>query len=224
MSLGSLALGVDLGQAQDPSALVAVQSYRPEPTHAGDWPEPRYLIRWVERIPLGTDYPGVVQRIATTGAAAHTWGSTVIVLDGTGVGRPVVDLLRRATSLPVRAVVFTAGDHEAQPEYAVHRVPKRDLVTSLEVVLQTRRLEVVPDCPLQQELAQELGAFDFSLNARGHDTYEASRGSHDDLVAALALALWWLARQARSDGWLAWEARRAADPARYGPRLGDQLG
>ncbi len=224
MSLGSLALGVDLGQAQDPSALVCVQSYRPEPTHVGDWPEARYLIRWVERIPLGTDYPRVVDRIATVGESARPWGSTTIVLDGTGVGRPVVDLLKRSTSLPVRAVVFTAGDREAEPEYAVHRVPKRDLVTSLEVVLQTRRLEVVPDCPLQSELAQELGAFDFSLNARGHDTYEAGRGSHDDLVAALSLSLWWLARQARADGWMQWEALRAADPARYGPQPGDTLG
>jgi hypothetical protein len=46
------------------------------------------------------------------------------------------------------------------------RVPKRDLVTALEVVLQSRRLHVVPDCPLQEDLAAELQSFEVNLNAR----------------------------------------------------------
>jgi hypothetical protein len=104
-------------------------------------------------------------------------------------------MLRRSTAVPLRAVVFTAGDREVQPEFDVHWVPKRDLVTSL---------EVVPDCPLAHELESELAAFDFSISARGHDTYEASSGSHDDLVMALALAVWWGERRSSADAYIEW--------------------
>lgn len=161
-------------------------------------------------MPLGTQYPMVVQRIAVVAEAAQSWGSATVVLDGTGVGVPIVDMLRRATSVPLRAVVFTAGDREVQPEFAVHRVPKRDLVTALEVVLQTRPLEVTPDCVLKAELESELAAFDLSISARGHDTYEAASGSHDDLVMALCLALWWGERPSAIEAYIEYVDLEAA--------------
>jgi hypothetical protein len=157
-----------------------------------------------ERVPLGTSYPNVVETLAEIDARCRAEGDTVMVVDYTGVGRPVVDLLRarlkggvHAVTISGGAAVTAAGPHESA-------VPKRDLIGALEVVLQTRRL-IVPKC-LQgaRDLRQELKHFSFAINARGRDTYEAGTGSHDDLVIALGLALWsaerWLARGGRKPG------------------------
>lgn len=190
-----------------------VQTYRPEPTAPTEWPDGRHRIRWIERVTLGTHSPAVVDRIAVVSEAAATWGHAVIVLDATGVGRPDVDMLKRRTSVPLRAVTFTSGSDEAHPSYNVHRVPKVDLVTSLEVVLQTRRIEVVPDCPLQHELAAELSAFDFALSAHGRASFEAASGSHDDLVLALCLAVWWGDKPSSLEAWNEAQRRRLADVA-----------
>jgi len=188
----ALSVGVDIGQAADPTAIIVAETYRPQRIDAAEpAPARRHRVRWVERVPLGTLYGTVVERVAAVAEAAQSWGPTMMVLDATGVGRPIVDMLKRQTSVPLRAVTFTSGEHETQPEYDCHRVPKVDLVTSLETVLQSRRLEVTPDCPLRDDLAAELGAFDFAMSDRGHASFEAASGSHDDLVMALCLAIWW---------------------------------
>ena len=205
-----IAVGCDLGQAVDPSAIVMLETFRPDPLRPKEVPDLRHRIRWIERVPLGTMYTQIVRRIAVVAEAAQNWGHTAVVLDAAGVGRPIFDMLKRRTSVPLRAVTFTSGEQETQPEYNVFRVPKIDLVTSLEAVLQSRRLEVVPDCPLQAELAAELGAFDFAISARGHATFDAQSGSHDDLVMALCLAIWWGERPNALDAWLQVSRERLA--------------
>jgi hypothetical protein len=190
----SVTLGVDIGQASDPSALILLESYRPTPTDSNEWLPVRHRIGWIERVPLGTLYGQVVERIATVAESARAWGSPIIVLDATGVGRPIVDMLKARTTVQLRAVTFTAGEHEVQPQFDVFRVPKVDLVTSLETVLQSRRLECAPDVPLQEDLTGELSIFDFTIGERGRATFEAASGSHDDLVCALMLAVWWAER------------------------------
>ena len=201
-----ISVGVDLGQQQDPTAIVAVESYRPDQTPE-EWkqrlhPDRRHRVRHIERLPIGTDYGQVVQRIAVVAGQAQTIGSATIVLDATGVGRPVVDMLKRQTSVSIRAVVWTSGEHETQPSYDVHRVPKRDLVTSLEVVLQARRIEFTPDCRLLEDMRAELQAYEFSIARNsGHLSFEGAAGSHDDLVSALMLAVWFGERPGLDDLW-----------------------
>ncbi len=186
-----IVVGADLGQSADYTAVVTLSTYRPDPITPRERPEVRHRIRWIERVPLGQPYTQIVERVAVVAEAAQGWGHAVIVLDATGVGRAVTDMLRRRTAVPLRAVTFTSGEHETQSEYNALRVPKQDLVTALEVVLQSRRLECVPDCPLQAELAAELSAFDFSISDRGH---------------ALGLAVWWGERPDPLDAWM--EAQR----------------
>jgi hypothetical protein len=185
----TVAIGVDIGQAVDPTAIIVVETYRPEPEHVDDKPEKHHQIRWIEKVALGTSYLQVVERIAVVAERCVLIGHPVMIVDATGVGRPVVDMLRKRTSTSLRAITFTGGDKEKKTDAYSTRVPKRDLVTALEVVLQSRRLHVVPDCPLQEDLAAELQAFEVNLNARGHDTYDGASGKHDDLVSALMLAI-----------------------------------
>jgi hypothetical protein len=69
-----------------------------------------WMIRHLERLPLGTSYPGVIERLTTIrrGAAERSKKSPVLYLDATGVGQPIADLLRQA-DIPVRPVIFTSG-------------------------------------------------------------------------------------------------------------------
>ncbi len=174
-------VGLDLGQALDYTALVIL-----ERLEGG-----QYHLRHIERLPLGTEYPAVVAYVATLMARNPLAGHATLVVDATGVGRPVVDLLRRA-NLALVAVTITGGDTVQWEGSCVH-VPKRDLVNALVVLYQSDRLKIAEGLPQAAALVQELLNFRVTINiATAHDTYEAWReGVHDDLVLATALAAWY---------------------------------
>ena len=68
-------------------------------------------LRYLERVPLGTPYPEVVERVAQVTRSAELAGRCHLVVDATGVGRPVVDLLRRARlGCVVMPVMITGGE------------------------------------------------------------------------------------------------------------------
>jgi hypothetical protein len=118
-------------------------------------------------------------------------GARHLVVDQSGVGRPVVDMLRETKLWPM-AVTITGGDRESQdgPEY---RVPKRVLVSTLQVALQSERLKVAASLAEAKRWADEMLAFQVELTATGHDKYgnDEAQQKHDDLVIATALAVWW---------------------------------
>ena len=103
------------------------------------------------------------------------------------------------------AVTIHGGD-QGSHEGNNYRVPKRDLVGTLQVLLQTGRLKIADALPRAAILVQELLNFKVTIDPRtAHDSYAAWReGQHDDLVLACALACWWGERgQARpSISWL----------------------
>lgn len=168
-----IVLGIDIGQSQDYTAIVAVDSRKDS-----------FHLRHLERLPLGTPYTAVVNRIE---ALVGVIPGSRVVLDSTGVGRPVLDSLR-ATGLEPIAVTITGGRNTRQ-ENGIHYVPKRDLVLALITALENGRLRIARNLPLVPALLAELANFEVTVSARGYDRYEAARG-HDDLVVAVALAVW----------------------------------
>lgn len=207
-----LITGVDIGQSIDPTAIIVVERYTPTAEDAGDQPRQEFSIRYVDRVPLGTPYTDVVEHIAQVSELAESSAgrSVTTVVDATGVGKPIVDMLRRRLRMPLRAVTFTAAIDEVNPEPHTWRVPKRDLVQALEVVLQERRLHHAPGVWHLEDLRAELQAFEVNISKRGRDSYEAAGGHHDDLVMALALAIWWGSRKGQGSAFLeAWRRRSA---------------
>lgn len=89
-------------------------------------------------------------------------------------------------------------------------VPKRDLVSSAQLLLAKKLLKIA-DSPLKETLEKELMSFQVDVS-KGHDTYGAAEsgpwrlGKNDDIVLALSMACWWAQRQL---------ARRGS--ATYGP-------
>jgi hypothetical protein len=117
------------------------------------------------------------------------------VVDQTGVGRAVVEMMAdrlrgwvEATLLPIQ---ITGGHAVTIGEDGSVRVPKKELVGAVQVLLQSRRLQIartLPDAPL---LVKELENFRVKITEAANETFGAWReGQHDDLVLATALAAW----------------------------------
>lgn len=176
--------GLDLGQAADYSALVIAEQTGARAPYA-------YDVRHIERWPLGTSYPKIV-RVVTDRMTAPQLRREPLIIDGTGCGRPVVDLFRQVGSLSSHPVLITGGDTPSRDEAGYWRVPKRDLVGVVQALLQSERLRIAQGLPEARTLTAELLNFQAKITESAHDTYGAWReGSHDDVVLGLALALWY---------------------------------
>ncbi len=176
-------LGLDLGKSQDFTALAVLERVRREANHYGV----RYLKRWT----LGTGYTAIVSDLAGLVAKEPLKGSALVV-DETGVGKAVVDLLR-AANLPVHLhpVLITAGHEVSLAESGSLHVPKKELVSTLQVLLQAHRLKVAA-LPERETLVKELLSFKVKISTAGNEIFESWRErDHDDLVLATALAAWY---------------------------------
>lgn len=167
----------------------AIRSERVKELEANPLPERSYVVRHLERFELGTSYPKIVEGVREILAREALRDNYRLAVDATGVGVAVTDMLREA-GLRFKSVTITGGEKEHR-EGNNYRVPKRDLITRAQVLLQNRRLKVVPTLAEAATLIQELTNFRYKISPSGHDSYEAWReGDHDDLVLALALAVW----------------------------------
>jgi hypothetical protein len=162
----------------------------PDSARPGEAP-PSFAVRHLVRFPPGTGYPELVASLARTFAGPPLAGSTLVV-DRTGVGRPVVDLLRQADiGAVILPVTITAGQQATPAPGGGRNVPKRELVSSLLVLFQSRRVRIARALPEAPLLAKELEGFKVRLTAAANETFGAdTAGQHDDLVIALALACW----------------------------------
>ena len=186
-------IGVDFGQASDYTALAVLE--RPEPIRDV---LPDYQVRHLQRFRLGTPYTEIIPAIAKLTSSEQIDGGTIIA-DYTGVGRALVDLLRREeTKCRVIPVTVTGGHQATENEDRSWHVPKKDLVTCLQLLLQARRLKVANSLPLANVLVEEMQNFKVKITAAANETFGAWReGQHDDLVFAVAVASWWAEKNRR---------------------------
>ena len=177
-------LGLDLGQANDYTALGAIERI------GGEEGPATWHLRHLERM-RGVPYPQVVARVAAVMVAEPLRAHCRLVVDATGVGQPVVDLLAAAGLWPI--AVFIHGGQQATLDKGAWHVPKRDLVAVVQVLLQSARLRIAASLPLAGVLEQELLNFRVTIDFKtAHDSYAAwCEGQHDDLVLAVALACWY---------------------------------
>ncbi len=183
-------VGLDLGQMQDYTAIAVIEA-------VGNG----YHCRHLERAPLGTSYPAIVQCTKELMQAPEIASDVELVVDATGVGVAVTDLLEQA-GLRFVPVSITGGDRVIQ-DGNLYKVPKRDLVAAVQVLLQEDKLQFAEGMALVDTLVKELLDFKVKINPQtAHDSYGAWReGSHDDLVLALALAVWAAERFEEMEAW-----------------------
>lgn len=210
-------IGVDIGQRQDPSAVVVCEAL------TGD----RHRIHHIERLALQTAYPQVAERLAHVyrmtvarvlaqqersdrpqghltqlsrasymdppGEAERRAAESVWVLvDATGCGLPVVDFLRERSGIEAGhlcGVTFTAGSGCTVRRGAREgRVSKSYLVSRMKSLMGFGRLQW-PRSAAARELADELENFELSISDNATPQWNARAGHHDDLVCAAALAV-----------------------------------
>lgn len=195
-----LTIGIDIGQKHDPTAIAVVET-------VGE----SFACRFLERLPLGTTYDRVAERLHQIVTNAERIGrersrdawqhdpdadeafeppdvQVAAFLDTTGVGTPVLDTLR-ASGVHITAVYFRHGDRRTD-EGGQISLGKAWLVSRLQVLFQTQRLALPRDHPEAAALRQELLDYEIRVSADANDRYGAFRtGAHDDLVTALGLAV-----------------------------------
>jgi hypothetical protein len=188
-------LGVDLAQARDHTALALIQHGEA----LGDWNSATlqcarfevYDLRLLERLPLGTSYMDVTARIRRITAHPELRGRITVVVDATGVGAPVLEMLRQAGISSMIVPVIITGGETAIDAGLQQRVPKKDLVAVVTRLLEEQKLRIADELAARDLLLEELMNFR-AKPSRRNIRYEAgSPREHDDLVLALALACWW---------------------------------
>ena len=203
MISNTFVLSVDVGQANDYTAVGILHSYETRERGATEF-DPikrnrRHDLVHLERF-KDIAYPEQIRRIAERyrELEQHARSSFQdyklrLVVDATGVGKPILDAFREAGLKP-RGVIITGGD-TASTASGMYRVPKRELVTTLQVALQAKRLQVAAELPLAEAFLKEMRGFRVKINLSGHATFGNDVGSwrdadHDDLVLSVALAVW----------------------------------
>lgn len=190
-------VGLDLGQSFDPTALSVLERLKAPVIHPGHrfgkmHYTTTYRVRHLERLPLGMSYPAVVSRVQRTMNTPPLFRNAKLIIDQTGVGRPVFDLFAQAKMDPI-GVSITAGHDWTQESLTQYRVPKALLVSRLDAALHSGVLQVAADLPEAQALKGELADFRVAHTASGYQQFGARSGKHDDLVLSVAIALWYAA-------------------------------
>jgi len=177
-----LHVGLDLGQQQDHTALAVVESQQGSKLR---------LARRLVRMPLETPYPMVVERVREMVQHVEMWGRCTLTVDATGVGAPVVDMLRTAQlGCEMWPVSITSGE-QARHTNRKWNVPKQDLLGGLQLLLERGELRIAKQLPEAGSLLRELRDMRMETRASGKAKMGAEgAGEHDDLVIALALGCW----------------------------------
>ena len=226
-------VGVDLGQANDPTAIAVLEKTIAPPETAmfsptGASPSNRlvegsivYDLVYLKRPRLGTPYDQIARRVADLicelepqGAFGEI-GQVTLSVDGTGVGRGVVDMLRteflrraRASTaiskVNFRPVSVTGSNttlKRPESKNGYWSVPKKDLVFPAVAAFQQGKVRIAKGIKDRDALVNELKNYKRTTNiATGNISFEPWRESdHDDLLFATCLALWgWQQRKGQT--------------------------
>lgn len=179
---------VDLGQVQDYTAIMNLNEevYYDRVTHRD---QVKYTVNHMERH-REISYPDICVKIANL-MLHPKLNNPILLVDQTGVGRPVVDLLRKNDLSPI-GITITGGHTYTLTGEGDYHVPKKELVSALISLAQSGRLKLIRSLPETEVLMKEMENFRVKVSARtGEESFEAWREQeHDDLVIALSMGAW----------------------------------
>lgn len=173
-------IGIDLGSLIDYTAIAIIERMSPK------------LLGLVHLGRLKGPYPEqvlIIRSLLNRPPLDRT--PSVLVVDSTGAGLPVVDLMREEDLNPVGLTITASGDHKWDWREKNATVSKLDLVSQLQIQLQNGRLKLAEGLDLADLLINEMQDFQVKISDNtGRATFSARSGAHDDLVLAAALATW----------------------------------
>ncbi len=180
-------IGLDLGQRRDYTAVAAINVIETiigrEPVRYAPIVERLFRVTHLTRLDIGTPYTELPGMLRSVIGAASSSGDVTLAVDATGPGMPVVDIIRDAgLNAAVYPAMITGGEGDGSSKSGVYSIPRKTLLTKLRVAMERRDLKVSPRLPLCGELQSEIRTL--------HHESSAHSRHHDDLVFAVALALW----------------------------------
>ena len=192
-NLTSYHIGLDLGQRVDHTAVVVVEQ-RVVATSLRDPATYEYLrerqmdVRMVQRVRLGLGYHEVAEEVERlTHTEELRGGNVTTAIDATGVGEAVLEILnRRKLRGELYPVKITSG-MEASYKSGTYPTPRTQLLMGVQRAFEMERLGVSHGVAGHDALEAELKGMRMVQSVKG-PRFETD-GKHDDLVFALALAL-----------------------------------
>ena len=185
---------LDLGEAGQPTALAVLeQEVIDLPFRRGR--ELRALkLRHLKRFPLDASYADIgtetAKVIARLGDDEQAKGGTDLVIDITGTGRPVGEIMKREGLDPI-FVTVTGSAKETEVAPRDWHISRNDLVGRLRVLFQDKRFRVSKKMPLVEKFVEELQSFSMKKKLLNTNDPESWRERpDDDLVLAVAIAAW----------------------------------
>jgi hypothetical protein len=112
-----------------------------------------------------------------------------IVLDSTGVGIAVRDMIRQK-NMPLVSIMTTAGNSMNRDRDG-YRVGKARIYGKFFTAFDNGRVHINEQHPHFEQLLKELKAFKSKLSTAGNALFEADVGEHDDMITSLALPVWY---------------------------------
>jgi len=186
-------IGLDLGFSTDFSAISIIERrYEREYEYFEEFEKPHFDLTYLERFQI--PYPEISQKIKVLFEDPRLRQTGELVVDATGVGLPIVQMLEGEGINP-RAITIHGGE-EATETKDGFRVPKKQIVSVLVAALQSARLKIAEKLEYASVFLEELQNFSYKIDRKtGHESYESMKEAvHDDLVIAAGIALWYAAR------------------------------
>lgn len=181
-------LGVDLGQAEDPTALTVIKDQR-----LPAWDGARQTLLERERTVVfadrvtGRSYADILNHITAVMVKPPLLGKVQLAIDATGLGRVISDML---DDVKVKhfALQTTVGQNWRRDGKYVN-VGKHLLLENLSVLF-AKELKLASGLPLYEDLIAEFETFELGMTNAGNPIImQGARGSHHgDLAIALAVA------------------------------------
>lgn len=190
-------ISADLGQANDYTAISILERIiRGNGVLGYNRQGERMLyLRHIERV-RGVEYPAIVDRLKQIYLSPSLVDQTkAVVIDYTGLGRPVYDMMRQAGFYDSLNAISITGGQDTTKDGKHYNVPKRELVSQLQIELQNNRLKIARGIKEADSLVEELSNFQTAISASGHDTYNGANGVHDDIVMSVAMGVWLACRR-----------------------------
>src|SRR5436309_782290 len=153
-------VGVDLGQKRDHSVVAVILKKNGQIT----------LVH-MKRFALGTEYQAVIEYLKLAGERFRN--VRAFYIDQTGVGEAFPENARRAGLKNIKGI-----------ELSLPR--KSDVMTQMKQVMEQKRLHI----PRDRELIIEMNAEIAKLTEAGKTKFHHRSGTHDDILWALALAVY----------------------------------
>lgn len=168
-------VGVDIARRSDYAAAVHLLP---------DTDGHRWRVALAEQIPHSADYARLVAYIAHLAD-----GGRVVAVDATGVGAPVLEYARAATSHPVWGVTVHGGRRARQTGRWDLSLPKQGLVAYARRGLEDGRMVIPRRAPGADLLVSQLAQI-APVRRRGRRPALEARTGHDDVAFAWMVSVW----------------------------------